>query len=562
MKKKIMIVLIIALLALSFTIAEAAKPSTERSDLYVDGSIYVTENAVVGTGTATGENAVAFGSATSAIGDYSIATGFGSQAAADYSTAMGFNTQATGLYSTAIGVGTVYTGHLIASGDYSVAIGNNVQAIGLSSLAMGMYSRAAGESSTAMGYNTFASGPYSTAFGVNTEASGLAAIAMGEGAVASGDYSTALGKRIEAAGEHSMAIALDDQTGTVVTDDNTLAILGGNVVIGDTESMYCATEGCLRVGSDMQVDTHGGYPIRIHGDNGFISRINAVGPDAELYIGAGPTDNLNQIVIYNDSVVIQPPVHFRVDSNIYGGTDVLYYESATGNVGIGTMEPEEKLEVVGNARITNDLFIDTHGGTGITLHGDNGFINRITAGEQGSEFYIEGPGPDIRLDDDSITAYVGNTMGLHYTFAVDSGVEGGSDDQILYYDGNTGDVGIGTDDPEAKLDVDGDTIIRGDLTVEGDLFLGEPVQAASNMKSGVENMKFAADRDFCKEVKFEEAFDQDPVVIITPVTEASEKVPSFSVADIDDDSFSVCCNNALRLCAETTWTVNWIATAN
>jgi hypothetical protein len=49
---------------------------------------------------------------------------------------------------------------------------------------------------------------------------------------ASGIASTAIGREIEAAGDYSVAIALNDQNGANVTQDNTMAIMGGKVGIG------------------------------------------------------------------------------------------------------------------------------------------------------------------------------------------------------------------------------------------------------------------------------------------------------------------------------------------
>ena len=75
-----------------------------------------------------------------------------------------------------------------------------------------------GKHSFATGYNTTASEPFSTA--------------MGSGTTASGYYSTAIGREIEAQGYYSVAIALNDQNGTTVTQNNTMAIMGGKVGIG------------------------------------------------------------------------------------------------------------------------------------------------------------------------------------------------------------------------------------------------------------------------------------------------------------------------------------------
>jgi len=80
------------------------------------------------------------------------------------------------------------------------------------------HTTASGGASTAMGHGTIASAEYSTAIGLWTIASGFA--------------STALGREIEANGDYSLAIALSDQNGISVTQDNTMSIMGGNVGIG------------------------------------------------------------------------------------------------------------------------------------------------------------------------------------------------------------------------------------------------------------------------------------------------------------------------------------------
>ena len=78
-----------------------------------------------------------------------------------------------------------------------------------------------------------ATGDYAVAMGRDTTASGVASTAMGRFTTASGYYSTAMGNRIEAAGLHSVGIGLDD-TSRTITQDNTMAIMGGNVGIGTT----------------------------------------------------------------------------------------------------------------------------------------------------------------------------------------------------------------------------------------------------------------------------------------------------------------------------------------
>ena len=83
-----------------------------------------------------------------------------------------------------------------------------------------------------MGAHTNASGNYSTALGTYTLASGNISTAIGNTTTASGNSSTAIGTGIEAAGDYTVAIGLNAQTGISITQNNTMAIMGGKVGIG------------------------------------------------------------------------------------------------------------------------------------------------------------------------------------------------------------------------------------------------------------------------------------------------------------------------------------------
>ncbi|MBZ9577418.1 hypothetical protein KJA13_00045, partial [Patescibacteria group bacterium] len=126
---------------------------------------------------------------------------------------IGYNSMATGQGTT-------------ASADGSVAMGSGEGGIGPTASGLG---------SVAMGYgNVTASSNYAVAMGVGTAASGTASVAMGYETTASGPFSFAIGREIEAQGDYSVAIALSDQDGAVVSQSNTMAIMGGKVGIGTT----------------------------------------------------------------------------------------------------------------------------------------------------------------------------------------------------------------------------------------------------------------------------------------------------------------------------------------
>jgi hypothetical protein len=120
-------------------------------------------------------------------------------------------------------------------GGYSFATGYNTRARAFYTTATGLNTRAYNTASTAMGDGTTASGNASMAMGDGTTASGNTSTAMGLQTEASGDYSLAIGREIEAGGENSVAIALSDQNGLTITQNNTMAIMGGKVGINESE---------------------------------------------------------------------------------------------------------------------------------------------------------------------------------------------------------------------------------------------------------------------------------------------------------------------------------------
>ncbi len=213
--------------------------------------------------TASGHLATAMGYSTTASGDYSLSTGFGIGVSGDYSVGIALSNQ-TGTdvansNTMAIMGGKVGIGTIIPTADLQVSGTNGalftgtfntgtIPVEGLGTRMMWYTAKAAfragyvngsqwndeniGNYSAAMGLNTIASGDGSFATGKNTTASGLASNAFGHYATASGEYSFAMGDHIEASGQYSVAIALNNQLFANVSQDNTMAIMGGRVGIG------------------------------------------------------------------------------------------------------------------------------------------------------------------------------------------------------------------------------------------------------------------------------------------------------------------------------------------
>lgn len=127
-----------------------------------------------------------------------------------------------------------------ATGNYSVALGHQNTAGFASAIAMGQYSEAAGQASIAMGYDTYA---------------GHYAVAMGHGTTASGQSSTAMGRGIEVQGYGSVGVALSDLSGTVVTADSAMVIVGGNVGVGTI-----SPKRSLHISDVARLEPRSGFP--------------------------------------------------------------------------------------------------------------------------------------------------------------------------------------------------------------------------------------------------------------------------------------------------------------
>ncbi len=235
---------------------------------------------------ATGRHSTAFGSITEASGFASTAMGRDTIASGTTSTAMGHETTASGSASTAMGYQTTASGYdstamgyqTTASGSSSTAMGYQTTASRIASTAMGRLTSASGIFSTAMGDRTTASGRYalatgrlskataisSTAMGDETTASGNYSTALGRQTVASGDFAMAMGRGIEAKGNNTVAIALNNQSGTTILENNTMAVMGGQVGIGTVKPSHLlhvngsarSTQAAWDTSSDQRVKTN------------------------------------------------------------------------------------------------------------------------------------------------------------------------------------------------------------------------------------------------------------------------------------------------------------------
>ena len=265
------------------------------------------------TNGATGNYSFAAGLGSTASGFASIAIGYGAKATMQYSTAIGINPQATGFASISIGNGT------IASGGTSTAIGYGTQA--------------SAYASTAFGGETIASGDYSTAFGGET--------------IASGNYSTSLGYNSTAASAFSVVIGRYN--------------LGGGDPIN-----WLPTDPLFEIGNGMGFSARSNaFTVLKNGDIGVVTSTPVAklhiseGNDTGLganngYLLLGETSGANISLDDNEIMAKNNGVAADLNLQIEGGNVLI-----GGNVGIGTINPEELLHVDGIVRIGTETIEDT-----------------------------------------------------------------------------------------------------------------------------------------------------------------------------------------------------------
>jgi hypothetical protein len=123
-------------------------------------------------------------------------------------------------------------------------------------------------------------------------------------------------------------------------------------------------------------------------------------------------------------------------------------------------------------------------------------------------------------------------------------IDGGAPSHSLYVT-STGDVGIGTDTPAAKLHVAGSVRIDGDLTLTGGARAGRVPASA-----------FAADR--MASVTFATPYTRDYAVALTPVASGEKGHVEAWLTAKDENGFSFAVKGKPSRYLEVAWTTRWV----
>jgi hypothetical protein len=265
-------------------------------------------------------------------------------------------------------------------GTNSIALGEMTLASGSSATALGAYSNASGVRSTAIGSATIASGGSSTAMGLATRATEWASTALGFETIASNKTSLATGFRSRASGNGSTAMG-----------SNTIASSGFEFVIGLFNTSYTPISSEEWISADRLFVVGNGAAHNSRSDAMVILKngntgIGSSAPESRLHLRANAwtkvtleqdeslfkgylgSDNQAAVFSYNtyfqsgwrndsDDAAFAFLMHrvnqrfeFRVRPQ--GGTlTTAMVLNVSGDMGIGTTSPTERIDINGNARI-------------------------------------------------------------------------------------------------------------------------------------------------------------------------------------------------------------------
>ena len=359
-----------------------------------------------GSGSTTGLISNPDGSSQNiASGEYSVATNYNNEASGKWSFAAGQNNTASGEASATFGINNT------ASGDWSMAIGRGTVASGDRAFAQGVLSEArnsysvalnfdtlaAGFMSTATGYSTDAYGQNSASFGFTTKTYGTNSVVMGDNTIAY-DYGSLVIGRLNLSGSTvtadrynfnvaNTAFVIGNGTGINTRSDAFKVMFNGNTTVGNnlTLSSYGSGTKTGTATQKLAVDANGNVielpigsgPVDGSGtanytarwidtdtlgigalyDNGTSVGIGTTSPSNKLHVAGGDARFDDNLIFTSTGYINNNASNLQLQT--VGNRDIVLSPDGTGNVGIGTTSPSQKLEVNGNIQATGTRSISS-----------------------------------------------------------------------------------------------------------------------------------------------------------------------------------------------------------
>ena len=200
---------------------------------------------------------------------------------------------------------------------------------------------------------------------------------------------------------------------------------------------------------------------------------NSVGGGMTIFADNGGTGN----IYFGDEQSNQ--VAGITCDNMNGNTELFFTTNGnnerlridgSGNVGIGTTSPGQKLHVVGEGKIQGNLMIGSSGDV---------------SGAAG-QLHIKGPNAQVIVLEDTDNANLVVRLSAEET--VGFKIEDTTNSNVLFFGDEDGNVGIGTTSPSEKLDIIGNIKVRG----TNNLTIGSTSTGGNfNLSSGIRGFNFA-----------------------------------------------------------------------
>jgi hypothetical protein len=455
---------------------EEIDPSEPRVLWYPAKEAFMAGRVLVESVDSVGLNSWATGFESKSIGDCSQALGYSARAFGDNSTAIGYYANATGANSFALGDSARATGNgsfaigsvgrqpngtstgvpTIAKGSHSISIGMGAYTDTLGAIALGNQARAEGISSTALGFNTHATGHYSLASGNNTHAQGDYSVALGSGSVA-GTYSIAIGEACMATGWGATAAGILNQATAQAS-----TAFGESVIASGYASFAAGIESNATGDGSVAFGNHN-YAIGMYS---FAAGNNAYARGIHSYsFGDESEANGNYSYAFGKGIIADGVGSYAIALNDQSGTTLNQPNTMAimgGNVGIGTVTPTGKLEVIGKTKSI------TTTGTDAGMGQFQSWVSGTAQGQvaaysfyptfQGSADY----GP--RRAADISSGFNGGSWGTEY-LSFNVGNNGAVNDAQLFTSEkmrivSNGNVGVGTNAPNVRMDINGGLALR------------------------------------------------------------------------------------------------------